>query len=91
MNQSVLWLVRSTKDGVPGWIRSEVQGGPRDPASARMGTTLRLRCTSRIDTLTPYNVIDKGGHDVAFTLENYWERWVLLKKAGHAQPATTVV
>ena len=56
-----------------------------------MGITLRLRCTTRIYKLTPSNVMDKGGHDVAFTLENYGERWVLLKKAGPASGPTTAV
>ena len=82
LNSSVLWLVDATQSGVPGWIRSEVLGGPPDPKAAAQGITMRLRCNKRIDAKTPPNVIDKdNGTLVAFTLDNYGKRWVMLKQA----------
>jgi hypothetical protein len=80
IKRMVLWCVAATRSGAPGWILSEVLGGPRDPKSAAMGITMRLKCNRRLDPGTPEDVVDADGLDVAFNLDNYGTRWVIVKK-----------
>jgi len=78
LKRRALWLVDCNVRGVAGWIRSEIAGGPRDPTSAAFGMTMRLKCCARMDKDTPKDVVDDDGLQVAFTLDNYGQRWVLL-------------
>ena len=80
LTRSVLWLVDVTADGVPGWIRSEVAGGPSDPAARARGVTMRLKCTKRLDKATPREFF-REEIEVAHNLENYGTQWVLLGAA----------
>ena len=41
---------------------------------------MRLKCSKQLDALTPHEVIDDG-FKVAFTLDNYGERWVFIAPA----------
>jgi hypothetical protein len=80
MKRKVLWALPVTDKGFPGWIVSEIAGGPPDPRSAMLGTTMRLKCTKKLDKNTPQDFVDnKEGVRVAFTLDNYETRWCLLE------------
>jgi len=80
INKKVYWYVPLRRDGTAGWVIAEVAGGPVDPASAALGNTVRLSCTTRLDKNTPQFLIGKRvQHSVAFTLDNYGSRWMVLK------------
>ena len=49
LNRKVLWALPVARTGSPGWIVSQVRGGPSDPRSAALGVTMRLKCTKRLD------------------------------------------
>ena len=53
----VMWLVETSADGGPAWIRSVVAGGPKDPSSRARGVTMSLKCTARLDRKTPRELL----------------------------------
>lgn len=75
--RKVLWALPVARRGSPGWIMSEVAGGPPDPSKAAMGITMRLKCTRRLDKETPDDLLNESV-EVPFNLDNYRERWWLL-------------
>jgi hypothetical protein len=58
---------------------SEIVSGPPDPASAALGITVQLKCTTRHDANTPEFLL-KERVKAAFSLDNYGVRWFLLDK-----------
>jgi hypothetical protein len=82
LKRHVLWAVPVTNAGSPGWIVSQIDGGPADPTERLSGISYRLKCSSALDSNTPQCFLGKNNvAAVAFTLENYGTRWMLLDKA----------
>jgi hypothetical protein len=82
LNRMVIWSVLLDATGSSGWIVSQIRGGPLSPQDAAQGITLRLKCSSDLDRNSPNHLCGKHSPiSVAFTLENYAERWYLLENS----------
>jgi hypothetical protein len=77
----VYWSVPLTSEGKPGWIVGQIEGGPEDPRARLQGITYRVKGSTTLDKTTPSCLAGKNSPiSVAFTLENYGVRWLLLRK-----------
>ena len=89
LRSSVLWVVEQTSNGAPGWIRSEVSGGPPDPSARARGVTMCVRCSTKLDKLTPRHFHGDDQVEVGFTVANYGTHWVMLRRADVSSSRST--